>query len=552
MSVKHYGIFLAYAPTVDLRNQGLGRYLAAFLKGAADRDDLHFVLVCPSWSGKELQALLASEGVPRDRYEIRSPGQKPIVLRGFEAYQAYQKRPRKKPLRQRLIDWSHQTRVAAMRRIEERLAQAYSFSALLPLLLGLVILALIALILSPIGLIAMMVFLSGRLVRRAIQRIARPLFGLTGRLQRALRHPKEDGLVLRLYQLMDKAESKRMLQLIDELRHVRAWYSPTAFWPAFNEIRAPRLMCVPDVVLAEFPVGFSHVGGDRFLANFASVESAILSGQNFVTYSDSVKWETLVDRYAVPAANVAVIHHAPNDLAPWITVSGFADIHAATRRYCETLFVRALGKSSNPDYARTFFNRSARFLFYASQFRPNKNLIALLSAYEYLLRRRLIGHKLILTGKPHAWPPIEKFLADHHLENEGLCLHGLEIQELAACYKLADLAVNPSLSEGGCPFTFTEALSVGTPVVMARIPVTEEVLTDPELQEMTFFDPYDWKDMAHRIEWALSHRDELLAAQRRTYADLAQRSWTDVVNEHIEVLERIATAGSQPGNLKAA
>jgi len=47
---------------------------------------------------------------------------------------------------------------------------------------------------------------------------------------------------------------------------------------------------------------------------------------------------------------------------------------------------------------------------------------------------------------------------------------------IAACYKLADLAVNPSLSEGGFPFTFTEALSVGTPVVMARIPVTEEII----------------------------------------------------------------------------
>jgi glycosyltransferase involved in cell wall biosynthesis len=551
MPVKHYGIYLAYAPTVDLHNQGLGRYLAAFLKGAAGREDARFVLVCPSWSAKELQALFASEGVPRDRYEIRSPGQKPIVLRGFEVYQAYKKRPRKASLLQRLTGWSRQAKDAVMRHTEERLARAYSFTALLPLLLGVVILALIALILSPLGLIATVAFLSGRVIRRAGKRIAMPLFGLAGRLQRALRHPKEDGFVLRLYQQMDRAESKRMLQLIGELRHVRAWYSPTAFWPAFNEIRAPRLMCVPDVVLADFPVGFSHVGGDRFLANFASVESAIQSGENFVTYSDAVKWETLVDRYAVRAANVAVIHHAPNNLAPWITVAGFEDAHAATRRYCETLFMRALGKSSNPDYARTFFNRSAKFLFYASQFRPNKNLIALLSAYEYLLRKRLIGHKLILTGKPHAWPPVEKFISDHHLGNDVLCLHGLEIQELAACYTLADLAVNPSLSEGGCPFTFTEALSVDTPVVMARIPVTEEVLTDPELQEMTFFDPYDWKDMACRIEWALSHRDELLAVQRRTYADLEQRSWTDVVNEHIEVLDRIATASRQPGDLKA-
>jgi glycosyltransferase involved in cell wall biosynthesis len=102
------------------------------------------------------------------------------------------------------------------------------------------------------------------------------------------------------------------------------------------------------------------------------------------------------------------------------------------------------------------------------------------------------------------------------------------------------LAVNPSLSEGGCPFTFTEALSVDTPVVMARIPVTEEVLTDPQLQEISFFDPYDWQDCARRIEWGLAHPQELLARQRITYDQLSQRSWSDVVNEHIEVLDRIS------------
>ena len=90
-------------------------------------------------------------------------------------------------------------------------------------------------------------------------------------------------------------------------------------------------------------------------------------------------------------------------------------------------------------------------------------------------------------------PEIAQFIHKHNLQNDVLCLHDLSAQELAACYRLADLAVNPSLSEGGCPFTLTEALSVGTPVVMARIAVTEEVVTDPELQSLMLFDPYDWE-----------------------------------------------------------
>jgi glycosyltransferase involved in cell wall biosynthesis len=108
---------------------------------------------------------------------------------------------------------------------------------------------------------------------------------------------------------------------------------------------------------------------------------------------------------------------------------------------------------------------------------------------------------------------------------------------------------SPSLSEGGCPFTFTEALSVNTPVVMARIAVTEEILDQPELQETTFFDPFDWEDMARRIEWALSHRDELLSLQQNIYQSLIKRTWTDVVNEHITVLEAISTGGGNPSEI---
>ena len=267
-----------------------------------------------------------------------------------------------------------------------------------------------------------------------------------------------------------------------------------------------------------------------------------------MTYSAKVKWETLVDRYRTPAENITVIHHAANDLSRWLTVSGVDDTVASSRHDCERLLAAALGKSSNPGYTQGFQNSSVKFLFYASQFRPNKNVISLLKAYAYLLGKRLIGHKLILTGNPQALPAIQSFISAHFLENEVLCLHGLETQELAACYKLADLAVNPSLSEGGCPFTFTEALSVDTPVVMARIPVAEEILNDAALQAMTFFDPYDWQDMAYRIDWALQHRDQLLAVQRKAYTALAKRSWKDVVKEHVDVLERIA---SSSGHSKA-
>ncbi|WP_256576276.1 glycosyltransferase [Pseudomonas sp. KK4] len=543
MSISKYGIYLAYAPGLDLRHEGLGRYLAAFLKGASDRHDVGFVLVCPSWSKEGLEDLFRSEGVSQERFEVFSPSKKPMVLRIYEAYIARKKRKRKPGLLKRISKGVSVIKKAAIDHVEQQLVTTNSYFGLMLLIIEGVFLAGLALLISPIIILALVVIFFVKF-KFVFKRFARPFRRYLSRAQVAVGQPKDDAFIFRLYKRMERIESERMLDLIHSLPDVKAWYSPTAFWPAFNKIDRPRLMCVPDVVLSDFPVGFSSVGGERFLQTYEDVRRSIQNGQHYVTYSNAIKWDTLVEQYSIRASNVSVIHHAPNMLNQWVTTRGFADLEATSLHYSQTLLGSAMRKSSNKNYTVGFSNSSFKFLFYASQFRPNKNLLVLLRAYEFLLRKKYISHKLVLTGDPDRFPSVQKFIEDHNLENDVLCLHGLTVQELAACYKLADLAVNPSLSEGGCPFTFTEALSVDTPVVMARIPVTEEILHHPQLQDTTFFDPYDWEDMVRRIEWALSHRDALLEVQKKIYQGLVQRTWTDVVNEHISVLETISAGGS--------
>lgn len=540
--MKKFGIYLAYAPGLDLRHEGLGRYLAAFLKGAAGRDDVKFVLVCPSWSKKGLKDLFLSEGVQQDLFEVISPSNAPMILRIYEAYITRKNKLKNLTIKQRLAKKLFFWKAKLTSHIEDRLISVDSYGGLFRIGGEAAVLFLLFVLLSPV-LILVPIYALLLKLKSAVRRVLRPVMKQVNRLRAAVGSPKEDAFVLRLYRGLEQVESDRMLQLIDKMTDVKAWYSPTAFWPAFNKIQAPRLMCVPDVVLSDFPIGFSKVGGDRFLQVYERVEAAIHGGHHFVTYSGSVKWDTLVERYAVKPSAISVVHHAPNDLSGRVTVNGFSDVEATSKNYCTTLFKRALKKSSNYSYSSTFFNGEAKFIFYASQFRPNKNVISLLRAYKYLLRNNFIRHKLILTGHADGFPVVKDFIRDNYLENDVLCVHGLTVQELAACYKLADLAVNPSLSEGGCPFTFTEALSVATPVVMARIPVAEEVLVGAELQKVTFFDPYDWKDIADRIQWGILNRDELLAVQKDAYELLSKRSWTDVVNEHIDILDKISRPG---------
>jgi hypothetical protein len=76
---------------------------------------------------------------------------------------------------------------------------------------------------------------------------------------------------------------------------------------------------------------------------------------------------------------------------------------------------------------------------------------------------------------------------------------------------------------------------------MARMAVTEEIITDPVVQDLMLFDPYKWTDMAERIEWALVNRDALLERQLILYQTLAKRSWSDVIDDYISLLDRISS-----------
>lgn len=536
MPVRRYGIYLLYPPKVPLTSEGLGRLLAAFLRGSSLVDDVHFVIVCPSWLVVPLRELFIAERVPLERVEIHAPQYTPLPL-ALHSWLIRRRAKRRPAWRTRFKVRVHRAANRQLdgflRAISRATVGPSAWRMALPLAKCSVMLA----ALSPLILVVGIGGIVGAKKRRWRQ-LGSVRAEMASAASSAIDAPKDDPFVLRAYRLMEEAEIERIHEIIDTMTDVRAWYCPTAFWPSFNKIKSRKLICVPDVVVAEFPVAFAELG-PRLADNFSLLTSAVRGGQDFITYSDTIKRDTLGARFGIAGHRVTVIPHAPQDLSPWIKGPEASNGNLAGAQHCRALLLDALGRSASP-YTASFANPSVKFLFYASQFRPNKNVLTLLRAYEHLLRRQRIGHKLILTGKAKSAPRIAEFIAEHRLEKDVLCVNDLTPQELAAFYKLADLAVNPSLSEGGFPFTFSEALSVGTPVVMSRISVTLEVVTDTALQDMMLFDPYDWREVAERISWAVDNRNALLKGQRLLYGQLARRTWADVVNEHIAVLDRIA------------
>jgi glycosyltransferase involved in cell wall biosynthesis len=535
--VKTYGIYLAYPPELDLRAEGLGRHLAEFLKEAKSCSTARFVIACPSWTRKSLADLLDGVGISPDGFEIIGPKDEPMFLKLYQLYQDYKRRTRLQSRILRLFRILKRQYVRNVNRAEGLFVTTRS--GLLLASLALLALPYVVMVLAAAIVSSVWPKLRTRLNRSRLFRQYSKV------VVRVTRKPQASSTIVRLYRLMDEAEARLLLKDINSRKDVSAWYTPTAFWPQFNQIEAPRLTCVPDVVLSESPVGFSSVGGDRFLQTFGLVEATIEGGDHFVTYSEHIKNRTLVGRYQLNPGAIDVVPHGANRLDDLIAISGFPDNEASTDAFCLSLFQRSLYKAIGTQQPSNFDSGDVEFIFYASQIRPNKNVMTLLRAYEHLLKRRYIGHKLVLTGHPNSIPEIAQYIRDRNLQNDVLCLHGLSAQELAACYRLADLAVNPSLSEGGCPFTLTEALSVGTPVVMARIAVTEEVVTDPELRDLMLFDPYEWEDMAARIEWALQNKENLLERQLKLYERLAERSWKMVVNEYVAILDRISNPATR-------
>ena len=542
MPVKRYGIYLCYPPKVDLRAEGLGRQLAALLLAAQARSDVEFVIACPSWMPQTLRRLCDEAGVDFERLQILAPARAPKLLRIAEAIARLQKRPAGKEWLARLALRLRRIVDGATAWSEARLAGTRSALVLCLLLLAAIPVA------GLVGIGRVLGWLdkkSNHLAQAAMRVCTRGLYG------QGPRQVARSATIARLYRHMEAAEARLMHALIAARFDISAWYCPTAFWPHFNDIAGPRLMCVPDVVLGEFPIGFAMTGVDRFASTFIDVEQAIAGSHHLVTYSEHVKRTTLVERYHVDPDQVDVIPHGTNDLSALITVSGMIDNEAGTRLYCATLLRSALAKAVGCDCASIYGSGDVRFLFYASQLRPNKNVLTLLRAYAWLLRTHAIPHKLVLTACPNETPSVREFIAEQGIANDVLFLHGLSARELAACYKLADLAVNPSLSEGGLPFTFSEAVSVGTPVVMARIAVTTEVLGGAPFAQSMLFDPYDWRALADRIAWAVDNKETLYAAQRRFFDEaVAARTWSHVVEDYIGILERISRAEDRAGAKK--
>ena len=79
-------------------------------------------------------------------------------------------------------------------------------------------------------------------------------------------------------------------------------------------------------------------------------------------------------------------------------------------------------------------------------------------------------------------------------------------------------------------------MSVGTPSLMSRIPQVTEYFAPAGLDDC-LFDPYDWMDLAKKIEYWLPRIDELYQRELPLYERLSQRTTDIVAQEYVKAFE---------------
>jgi glycosyltransferase involved in cell wall biosynthesis len=163
-----------------------------------------------------------------------------------------------------------------------------------------------------------------------------------------------------------------------------------------------------------------------------------------------------------------------------------------------------------------------RFILYAGNIKPHKNLERLITAFGLLKQRP--GHEdlklLIIGDEVNKYGGLRRSVEAAGIRHDVRFFGFVPERTLAALYRLADVFAFPSLYEGfGLPPL--EAMACGTPVLTSRISSLPEVVGDAAL----LVDPYDVEDIASGLERLLGDEGLRAGLVTRGHARVKQFSW---------------------------
>jgi glycosyltransferase involved in cell wall biosynthesis len=261
------------------------------------------------------------------------------------------------------------------------------------------------------------------------------------------------------------------------------------------------------------------------------VRSLIAKADRLVTFSRHVRDSQLVPLFGVSPDKVVVVPHSAPDLLESLPFLAERRRTPATLAAAGALLREHAGVN-DWDYLRTFPFEQVPFLAVSTQDRVTKDIRLILDATLRLIREQRVDLKILSTAPLHHgadWTPLPGTIERHQAHRDLVSVPDLPREQHAALFHCAQIAVHASIFEGGhAPFPFYEAVSVGTPCLMARGPHVNELLEEEPGLAPFVFESNDADGLARLVVRTMADRDAALQAQSEIYERLRRRSWADV------------------------
>lgn len=535
------GIFLAYMPGTKLGSEGLGRYIGNLIKGFTD-DNNEVCIACPKWLVESLYDLLDDFHVQRESVQILTSHRVPIIWRLYDRIFNHNKEikiPRKILVYHKLADL-----------LDFTIDKLISISSGI-LFAGIILLAvLLGILLFPLVLIAILI----AILFQPFQKIRGKARGGVKQLLWKLSHiktaysQKGESVQQRAFDRLYQVTVQELIRRVNTMEE-DVWFVPTLFWPEAAKIKALTVFAAPDMVSVEFPFPFAEwVGGVAATKNCAKT---IKDGKYFITYCDFIKKDVLMRQYGKKNDQVISISHINNSSYDHVNILCDYEKYGMTHqeineKFCRELLSRLPQYSTQEQFLQNYDFREVRYIFYASQQRPHKNILTLIKAYEYLLRTKSVNYKLFMTCDMSASPSILSYVQEHGLEHDVISFTRIPVQLLSALYACAEIVVVPTLYEGGfLTYPLGEGMSVGTPALMSRISQVTDMIPSVYPLEEIVFDPLNYLDMAEKIDASVHNAKNLYEAELPMYRDVEARTAPIVARDYVQAFQHFAKVNEE-------
>ena len=266
--------------------------------------------------------------------------------------------------------------------------------------------------------------------------------------------------------------------------------------PLFSSI--PIVVTIHDIIPHLFPQQYLKNTVERIYYEMA-IRHSIKKASKILTVSAFSKQE-LIKAYGVKADKIIVIANGYNEVYKPIKNKELLD--GVKEKY------RLRGR-----YILTFGGSEYR-----------KNVKRLINVYQ---KHFSDEYKLVVIGGK--WRDID-LASEYKTDSNILFLSNVPEQDLIAIYNLAEIFVFPSFYEGfGIPVL--EGMACGVPVITSDVSSMPEVGGDAAI----YFDPYDEKDMAEKIELVL--KDDILRQEMisKGLKRVKEYSWEKCAKETLKV-----------------